>query len=1009
MPREQTPSPSFREKQQRTHKAHSLPNVPSLNQILANSGGQMMYPQPSQPSPTASNSSHQSRRSPPPTSRISPTAAKLPNERVADLQGSSPPPLMHSHSTPAVPQHASAGIPNPHHPRPMPRGAPPAFIAQFATAEDKWAVTEGLMAEFERSSQAGAAGVAYAGGAASSGSVPTMKRPGQDPAGDRMRTSSKDGEGAQGTAKRVDPREMQPARESPQTRERSSTGGSQQLGGEGHVRTPEYRGSPQYQAPMASPGERSAGYKQYVPEGYPSPPLGPQAGPALQRKPTTADAAPSRLTPPAASKLASSTHTPPLQVMGGRPPDRSLPLQEEDNGHDEDHDETEYSPRTHGSPTPSSDLYPEGHPIRYDSRHEHDDDDDEGTLNNEDDDHIKQNKSEDSEAGYTPRSPSTTLPERARDGPYINQYDQKTIRPKHRSGIADQLGMRTFDPAMFERETVNSLRNGPSTDVPARVAESPSQASTAPPASEAASSEHQHPPHYDPREWTHGMGRILDQRMGYNWAASSAQSQSDDMQSLLDDPTSSYLQTFLRSSSARPGAPIPPTPQTGPSPSPLISAMPSDFEPRQIGSPYPYPFTHIRRSTMSGPLPAPSTNYDAHNPDVIREQLALQLQIYALNNGLAPPTSESAFSPSSTPFPGPGYNPWAFVPAGGGLGLGLSHQAMMGRDDRSMASSPSHEPVAPPPMRGTRRFRPEKSHLSQSTVPRGGARRVKPPPRVDSTQPRETSPEPSSGEETAGEERFAPVFAPSKAGSVTDEWEEATPVGAADDEGEWVEEGEEDGEEDDLLDLEFHPTYVSNPQKRRRRFDTRWDALVQAFQALDRETDATLVLLASPSHSTKLHALTSRSVRRDASLAGSPALTSARRAFAHLAAQRRAARKAQRMSLAERLSTRSASSADGSPGGGSPGELDLRRALETALGSLGALSSIYDQREARWREEMRRLNTDREQVELLLRQALGPATISGLQAGVNGAQVNGHLATNVNGNVNGVGAGVGAQ
>ena len=129
-------------------------------------------------------------------------------------------------------------------------------------------------------------------------------------------------------------------------------------------------------------------------------------------------------------------------------------------------------------------------------------------------------------------------------------------------------------------------------------------------------------------------------------------------------------------------------------------------------------------------------------------------------------------------------------------------------------------------------------------------------------------------------------------------------------------------------------------------------------------------MLAAPSHSSKLHALTSRSLRRDPALANSTALASVRRAFSHLAAQPRAARKAQRMSLAERLSSRSDSSADGSPGSGTPGEMDLRRALETALGSLGALSAIYDQREARWRDEMRRLSEDRERVELLLAQAL---------------------------------------
>jgi hypothetical protein len=40
------------------------------------------------------------------------------------------------------------------------------------------------------------------------------------------------------------------------------------------------------------------------------------------------------------------------------------------------------------------------------------------------------------------------------------------------------------------------------------------------------------------------------------------------------------------------------------------------------------------------------------------------------------------------------------------------------------------------------------------------------------------------------------------------------------------------------------------------------------------------------------------------------------------------------------------------------------------LGSLGALGGLYDQREARWREEMRRISDDRETVELLLKQAL---------------------------------------
>lgn len=107
-PREMTPSPSFREKQ-RAIKAHSMPVVPSLGQILASQNGQMMYPQAQQqPSPTTSNSSHQSRRTPPPTSRISPVATK-----VASLpeRQSTPPPLLHTHSQPVISQ-----LPSQHHP-----------------------------------------------------------------------------------------------------------------------------------------------------------------------------------------------------------------------------------------------------------------------------------------------------------------------------------------------------------------------------------------------------------------------------------------------------------------------------------------------------------------------------------------------------------------------------------------------------------------------------------------------------------------------------------------------------------------------------------------------------------------------------------------------------------------------------------------------------------------------------------------------------------------------------
>jgi len=209
------------------------------------------------------------------------------------------------------------------------------------------------------------------------------------------------------------------------------------------------------------------------------------------------------------------------------------------------------------------------------------------------------------------------------------------------------------------------------------------------------------------------------------------------------------------------------------------------------------------------PPTAPSSTYD---PAAIEEQIALQMQMYALNN--QPVLTDSTFSPSSTPFPGPGYNPWAFLQATRGF-----PGARPRFDSMSMRSSPSHQPVHLPfPSSGPRGVkRREKSGNLRKAVPgagTGGRDKVQPPKRVESTQPRDTSPEPySSGEETAGEERY-------------DVHEEAAWVnGDGDGDDEWVDESEDNKE---LIDLEYHPHYISNLDKRRRKWDARWEALQQA-------------------------------------------------------------------------------------------------------------------------------------------------------------------------------------
>lgn len=730
---------------------------------------------------------------------------------------------------------------------------------------------------------AGQAGFAYAGGAASAGlshHLPAAK----DPAVERVRAGDRSSPKDQDStaAKRLSrDKENMNARDSPKARDRSQTVSSISSM-EGHTaaaRTPEYRGSPQFQTPMASPGERTATYTQYVPEGYrdqggntqtqgPTPPT---------RKPVPpvnpAEAAPTRSTPPTSSKL-SSSHTPPTQTMTNRQSERSLPLQEEPE--EETHyvaREPAYDDHHRGSPLPPSDLYTEG---RYEHRREHvrtasrgsDDDEDDVTLNEEEEEpHQMQGKDgEDSGSGsgFTPRSPSVPLPDRSRDPTYPNassQYQpaanadyQKTIRAaKHRSGPTDQLGMRSFDPNMFEN-TVNTLRSH-DRDSPASGQR---QSSRPPHPPQPQLLQPQSPP--QPREQPQqtqarldtsssqgdaarqaAMGQFIEQQKAQGGMHPHAFSPFDDLQSLLEDPTSSYIRSFLRTPGARPNAPIPPTPQSNtaaPSPSPLLSAM-SEIESRQIGSPYPYPFTHIRRSTMPSMQQAPSSTPDMNNPEYVREQMARQWQMYALNNGFQLSSDASTFSPPGTPFPGPGYNPLTFVPFMGMQGLG---QANARASVMSMRSSPSHEPVnlPPPPAIRGRGLRRRDQSTSNLRAPQSGSRpvrHVKPPPRVESTQPRETSPELSSegsGEETAGEEKFVDHYVgggSTHPASSAASWTNGNGNGHVEEEdGEWVDEAEE-GEEEDLLELEFHPTYVSSPQRRRRRWETRWDALIQAVRA----------------------------------------------------------------------------------------------------------------------------------------------------------------------------------
>ncbi|KAJ7083120.1 hypothetical protein B0H15DRAFT_785231 [Mycena belliarum] len=883
-----------------------------------------------QPSPTAATHNLNALQRSPPNSRLLPSPPH--------------PPAAHEPEREITPPHPQ-NVPAVNYPRPINRVPPPQFLTKL---DENWQMTDELMAEIERADLQQAQSSAHP--------YHRDSPPKLDPAVERLRA-----------AERVSPKDLdgqqprrQPLRESSKSRERERQPTSPTAPSFVQAtRTPE-NGSPSYHTPLQSPGDHEYSYNPYQNHDHSSP-----SQVSLTRR--TSNAAPSD-SRTVLLGVGTQGQTPPLQAMSvnARTPDRSLPVQEEQEddvsgtlhsvvASSRDHYGDSRGPARSSSPTPSSDLNPEGL-ARYDanalshggrdSRAGHREDDDEDTLIDQDQELTVRPRGthpvSDEEEGYTPRSPQSGLPpDHALEPDRFPRYASQnaTIRARTRNGSTDQLGLHGFDPAIFAQADKGS----PDIDRPP-----PQYVEQRRDSRDAQQGYQQQSNRYDPRVAA-AVQPMYPQHM-----------HPDDVQHYMDHPT---IQSYF--TSPRPDAPIPPTPHSqtaAPSPSPSLHNAYDDrrkdyppFSPVvPAGSPYPYPFNHVRRNhsyPYASRAPPLSAAYDPNHPSAIQEQLARQWQVYAQNQtALAGGhISDSTFSPAATPFQGnaTAYNPWAYLHTNRTLG----GAGGVGRHDlRSMQSSPSHEPVALPipPTVGVRK----KDRPVQDAV-------RKPPPRVESTQPRSTPSPDSSGEETAGEPEEAPRFAVPEEGT----W--VAPIDPS--EADWVDE-EEDGDGEDLLELEYHPTFVSNVEKRRRRWDMRWDALVQAFNALDRQTDATLVLLAAPSHSTKLHSLTSRSVKRNPSLAQSPTMTNIRVGFRHIAVQRRTTRSLN-SSLADRFMVSSNQSGNGSDD--TPREEDLKRALGTALSSLGALKGIYEQREARWAEEMHRINDDRERVELLLRQVLG--------------------------------------
>ena len=798
-----------------------MPIVPSVMQVFTQR--QLQH------SPPSANASLQPRRSttppmPQPPNNVSkpdaqehytppaPPAHSLSQPNLHQPPPQAPPPLPHSHTQPNI----HAMNPTMGYPRPINRIAPP-FLSSFHALEENWQMTDELMAEIERADYAqtlsqqpaapGTSGVAYAGGA-QSGAVYVREAPSphKDTALDRVRAGehfiTRDGDSPPGPPARRPTRperEPQPS-DSVQARNRplpASPGNSPSYSPQGH---PQARGpspdrvSPPYHTPQGSSGESATAgdYVSLKRESYQSSVRIPTP-PTARKSSSASNAENTRATPPAASKLASQT--PPLQAMKTRTPDKSLPVQEEP----EDDVAASLKDNT-------------GH-LHYDHGGNPPPDDDDDTLIETETGYMRPGNDNDRDGdsgSYTPRSPSVTLPDSYSPRHYVSYPNNRlaNLTKHHRNGSTDQLGLRSFDAV------VNS-KSQPRPSEETR--ESPT-----PPVQVNTKQTHGNPEETVRHQPSRSFNDNRDDRSNRG-AETQSPNQVPNQQNIrphpsqlqtqvhredhyYDDAAAAYLQTYFQS--IRPNAPIPPTPHSqtaAPTPSPFVSSIqPSPAPP--VGSPYPYPFTHLRRN----PYPvhavptAPSSNYDRNHPSVIEEQLALQMQMYALNNNAAP-MSDSTFSPSSAPFPGASaYNPWAFLQASRAFG---------GRrfDSMSLQSSPSHQPVSLPfpTSRGRGLKRREKSMNLRTPGPGAKQKAVKPPPRVESTQPRDTSPEPySSGEETAGE-GYEVHEEPA--------WVNRDGYDGVDD-AEWV---DEEGDMDELLDLEYHHSFLSNMEKRRRKWHTR--------------------------------------------------------------------------------------------------------------------------------------------------------------------------------------------
>lgn len=735
--------------------------APSAQMYAPQTAAQQVNQIPPQASPTGSN-----------TSRPSPPIATIQRHHVAQSSVSSGESGLPPSISQIPPNHNNY---NAHYAQTLGRTQVPS-LTRYQSFDDDYHITPELLEEIERAdlqqAQTHSGSPAFKNYPRNGSATPPV-----DQTINRVRVADR------ASPKDLDSRRQRdsiPARESPTVRQtHSPTAFAQVQGSNPDRRTSD---SPARASPLG--GSSGETYAPYMTRD--SPPIHRRTSHTLNSEPR--------------GQYSIAAQSPPLQSTQARSSDRSLPVQEEpeDDTHltakNDPWNGLEHLDNTHrsSSPTPSSDLHPEGNQQRFD------------TKRPDPRAHQYQDDSE-TEGAKTPRSPSVGLPDK--NVQPTPGGTRPALRTSSRTSSMDQYGLRGIDQTMYQPTPDN---DGPES----------SQSSSTPRNEQSP----QRKLNVDPNPHFYQTQYYADESSPYSALYHGGQFYPEDYQA-YGDP-SQFYQDVHHGERPRPDAPIPPTPHSqtaAPSPSPFPNMYPRNgrafHAPSPIapaGSPYPYPFEHVRRNLIS--RNARPHMFDPRDPNfdinVIRDQVAGQWQKFAQNTHALGNMSDSTFSPSTTPFQG-NFAPWASLHARRTLGRAL--------DLRSMQSSPALERQEHPEPPPSVVFRSKKNKASRLSTDISGQVA---PPRVQSTQPRDTSPEPStSGEETAGEEQY------STANPSRSSWGNGTTpdrvVEEEDGDGDWVDEDDE-ADEDDLLELEYHPSYVKNVAKRRRRWEIGWEALLES-------------------------------------------------------------------------------------------------------------------------------------------------------------------------------------